>query len=128
MTVCLDTSAFLKLAVAEPASPAVHARLAASEAASSTPLRTESLRAARVHSREALARARQALETVTPTAVTEELCERAAELDPAIMRSLNTLHLAAALSLGPDLEAVVTVAARMAQARRLLDVAVLSPA
>lgn len=114
----LDTSAFVKLVVAEEDSaalrtwaldPGVH--LVASDL-----LRTEALRAARRHSPAALLQTRALLEAVTLMTVTADVCERAAELDPMILRSLDALHLASALALGDDLQAVVTYDDRLTQA------------
>ena len=125
----LDTSAFLKLVVAEAESEPLR-RWAVSNSiqlVASDLLRTEALRAARRHSPEALLRTRAALETVALVAVTADICERAAELDPSILRSLDALHLATALALGDDLEAVVTYDERLAAACSAHGVPVLAP-
>lgn len=52
---------------------------------------------------------------------------RAAELDPAVLRSLDAVHLAAAWRLGDDLEGIVTDDDRMADAAAVLGLRVLSP-
>lgn len=127
MAVYVDTSAFLKLVVKERESAALRRTVLGRQLASSALLRTEALRAARSHSTAALARTRQTLDAVTLIAVTDALCERAAELDPSIMRSLDALHVASALLLGDDLEAVLTYDARMAAACELVGVSVLAP-
>jgi predicted nucleic acid-binding protein len=54
--------------------------------------------------------------------------ERAATLDPEELRSLDALHLAAALELGDELDGIVTYDHRMAAAASLYGVAVQSPA
>ncbi len=125
----LDTSAFVKLVVAEEDSAALRAwaldpgvRLVASDL-----LRTEALRAARRHSPAALLQTRALLEAVTLMVVTADVCERAAELDPMILRSLDALHLASALALGDDLQAVVTYDDRLAQACAAHGVPVIAP-
>jgi len=46
----------------------------------------------------------------------EPLLDRAADLDPTELRSLDAIHLAAALSVGPDLGVFVTYDERLAQA------------
>ncbi len=46
-------------------------------------------------------------------AVTTDICQRAAELDPSILRSLDAVHLATALSAGDRLEGVVTYDQRL---------------
>lgn len=128
MALYVDTSAFLKLVVKERESTALRRAVAGRQLASSALLRTEALRAARSHSTAALGRARQSLDAIALIAVSDSLCERAAELDPSIMRSLDALHVASALLLGDDLEAVLTYDARMAAACALVGVRVLAPA
>lgn len=49
-------------------------------------------------------------------------------LDPPVMRTLDALHLAVALSMGDDLDGLVTYDARMADAARRHAVEVVSPA
>ncbi len=129
MTYYLDTSAFVKLVVAEEDSAALRAwaldpgvRLVASDL-----LRTEALRAARRHSPAALLQTRALLEAMTLMVVTANVCERAAELDPMILRNLDALHLASALALGDDLQAVVTYDDRLAQACAAHGVPVIAP-
>ena len=124
-----DTSAFLKLVVAEEGSTALRAwatqpgvTLVASDL-----LRTEALRAARRHSPQALLQARTLLDAVALVAVSSDICERAAELDPSILRSLDALHLATALMLGDDLEGVVTYDERLAAACAAHGVPVIAP-
>ena len=61
-----------------------------------------------------------------PSSLTAVL-EQAGRLDPAIVRSLDAIHLAAALMLGDDLEAFVTYYERLAEAARANGVAVVAP-
>jgi predicted nucleic acid-binding protein len=123
----VDTSAFLKLVVEEAHSAAFRswAEDHDGELFSSDLLHTESLRAARRHSTDALREARRRLEVVALVRMTPDVCERAAELDPAILRSLDALHLAAALSLADELEGVVTYDDRLAEACTLYGVEVI---
>jgi len=125
----VDTSAFLKLVVEEPGSAAMCAWSEAcdSDLFSSDLLRTEALRAARRHSLDAHGEARRRLDLLTLLAVTAEVFERAAELDPAILRSLDAVHLAAALGIGDELEAIVTYDERLAEAAALHGVDVVTP-
>ncbi len=58
-----------------------------------------------------------------PTAV----FERAAILEPEVLRSLDALHLAAALELGDDLDGVVTYDGRLADSARSIGIPVLAP-
>lgn len=125
----LDTSAFLKLVVEEAETAALSAMARQQDVTffSSDLLRTESLRAARRHSPDALSLARTRLEAVSLVALTADICERAAELDPAILRSLDALHLATALTFADDLQAVVTYDDRLAAAAALHGVSVVAP-
>ena len=90
-------------------------------------LRPESLRAAKRHSLPAIKRVRDLLEAVTLVQVTTDICERAADLDPAIFHSLDAIHLATALALGDSLEGVVTYDDRLAHACALHGVDVQTP-
>ena len=56
-----------------------------------------------------------------------DVFERAAELDPGVLHTLDALHLAAALLVGDDLEAIVTYDRRLADAAALHGVPVLAP-
>lgn len=129
MAYYLDTSAFLKLVVQEDESASLRRTLTRSDVTlvSSDLLRTEALRAARRHSPAALSLARTLLEGVGMLSITADTCERAAELDPSILRSLDALHLASALMLGDDLEAVVTYDDRLADACAAHGIKVLAP-
>lgn len=129
MAYYLDTSAFVKLVVEEPDSEALRTWIERndSELFSSDLLRTEGLRAARRHSVEALAETRQRLDAITIVAVSTDVCERAAELDPLILRSLDALHLAAALTVSDELEGIVTYDDRLVAAASLHGVAVVAP-
>lgn len=123
----LDTSAFLKLVVAEPESGALRAWLAErSPAWSSQLLRTEALRAAARLGvdRDVVDEALDAVSLVLPTAST---FLAAGMLGPPVLRSLDALHLAAALELGDDLEGLVTYDARMAEAAREMSISVAAP-
>lgn len=129
MAYYVDTSAFVKLVVRERHSAAMRAWAERHDGAlfSCDLLRTEALRVARRHSTTALAEARSRIEVLTLVVVTTDLFERAADLDPEILRSLDALHLAAALSAGPDLDGIVTYDTHLADAAALHGVAVLAP-
>ena len=125
----VDTSAFVKLVVREPESDAFR-RWAGSrgrELFSSDLLRTEVLRAARRLSNEALAEARTCLDALTIIRLDTLVFERAGELDPRILRSLDAIHLAAALSIDAELEGIATYDVRMAVAVGELGLAVVAP-
>lgn len=124
----LDSSALVKLVVAENESAGLEAWIARqSRLASCALARTEVPRAVRRVGPSALARARAVLRAVDLMAVDDRLLETAAILDPAILRTLDAIHLAAAQSLGPDLDAVVTYDDRMLSGARLLGLPTAQP-
>lgn len=124
----VDTSAFVKLVVAEQHTAAMRrwAEVHDGDLFSCDLLRTEALRAARRHSPTALLEARQRLDTLVILRQTTDLCERAAELDPGVLRSLDAIHLAAALTV-TDLDGVVTYDDRLDAACRASGVPVAAP-
>jgi predicted nucleic acid-binding protein len=126
----IDTSALVKLVVAEPETAALRRWL--SEVDRTTVAcdlaRTELLRAVRRSAPDRLLQARAVLDAVTLTTVTTSIFEQAGRLGPTTLRSLDALHLAAALDLGDDLDSLVTYDDRMAAAARLSGVPVTAPA
>ena len=60
--------------------------------------------------------------------VTTETFEQAGRLGPTALRSLDAVHLAAALDLGDDLEGMVTYDDRLAEAAQLNAITVTAPA
>lgn len=71
--------------------------------------------------------ARAVLDGVILVAVPTAVFEGAGRLDPTEMRSLDAVHLAAALDLGDDLEGMVTYDDRLAGAAIANGVAVVTP-
>ena len=130
MAYYLDTSAALKLVVAEDETTALTAWLDrhGDDVVSSDLLRTELLRATRRGAPHAMPRARAVLDAVTLLTLPTSTFERAADLDPELLRSLDALHLAAALDLGDDLDGLVTYDDRLAGAAQLHGISVISPA
>jgi predicted nucleic acid-binding protein len=126
----LDTSAAVKLVQREPESIALLAWAAnhADDIVSSDLLRTELLRATRRGAPEHMPRARTVLDSITLLALPATTFERAAELDPTSMRSLDALHLAAARELGDELDAIITYDDHLAAAAELHGIAVIAPA
>ena len=109
----LDTSAFLKLFVLEEHSVPLRSALRGRAAWSSVLLDVETHRAAiRLGlAPEAVETALRTVSLVMPDAATFAL---ARALPPPALRTLDALHLATALELGEDLDAVVTYDARVA--------------
>jgi predicted nucleic acid-binding protein len=125
----LDSSALVKTVVEEPESGALIEWLAGKdELAACDLVRVEAIRAVRVSDPGAVGRARRVLGTLTMIRLDPPVLDRAADLDPGALRSLDAIHLAAALSLGPDLAGVVTYDVRMADAAERLGLVVAAPA
>jgi uncharacterized protein len=89
--------------------------------------RTELMRAARRVSREYVPRVRDVLDTLFIVAVPRSAYETAALLEPPELRSLDALHLAAALSLGDELRALVTYDRQLSTAALQNGLRVLTP-
>lgn len=126
----LDTSALVKLVVAEQESEALLSWINDTETdwVSSDLARTELIRAVRRVVPERAVRAREVLESVTLIEVTTQTFEEAARIDPPLLRSLDALHLAVALDLGDDLDALVTYDDQLAEAAAANGVITVAPA
>lgn len=129
MAFYLDTSAAVKLVVAERGSTALLRWVAERQdrIVSSDLLRTELLRATRRGAPAQMERARAVLESIMVMTLVSSIFERAGELEPDLLRSLDALHLAAALDLGDDLEGIVTYDERLAEAAHNYGVPVVAP-
>ena len=125
----VETSAATKLVLEERGSAALRRWLAPRVSAvfSSDLLRTELLRVARRSSPVDVLQARVVLDSMLLSGLSSELFERAALFEPRQLRSLDALHLAAALEAGPDLDGIVTYDARLAEAAAGMGVPVVSP-
>jgi predicted nucleic acid-binding protein len=123
----LDSSAYVKLVLPEPESGAlVHWLRRWPEQVSASLLRVEVSHAVRLHGPEAVARARRLWTRMTFVGLTEPLLDTAASI-PLQVRSLDAIHLAAALSLGDDLAGLVTYDQRLGSAARAYGIVVHSP-
>ena len=122
----LDTSAFLKVLVTEEHSDQLRSTLGGAPVWSSTLLDVEAHRAG---PRLGVGRAAvsDTLEWVSLIFPTETTFAVARDIGPDTLRALDALHLASALELGADLEAVVTYDRRLALGCEALGVAVLAP-
>ena len=125
----LDTSALVKLVVAEEETAALRAWLSAEERSPVTCdlSRAELMRAVRRAGPDRVVRARTVLDAITLINLPAPLFEDAGRLDPTMLRTLDAIHLAAALDLGDDLQALVTYDERLAEAARSNGVAVHAP-
>ncbi|MBA2495818.1 MAG: type II toxin-antitoxin system VapC family toxin [Acidimicrobiia bacterium] len=122
----LDTSAFLKLIVDEAHSPDLRRALSGLTPWSSVLLDVEAHRAGRRLGLDAWDVA-EALDAVSLISPSESTFATARTLGPDTLRTLDALHLATALELGADLEAVVAYDRRLAQGCDETDIAVVTP-
>ena len=125
----LDSSAFVKLAVEESDTAALRAFLGdrRSRHVSSALLRAEALRAVRHLGTDALATVREGLRRVDLIGIDDRILDAAGTLEPGVLRALDAIHLATAMAIGDDLEAIVTYDARMVDASRLLGLPPAAP-
>ena len=125
----LDTSAAVKMLMLEEGSSALRSWLTprAGQIFSSDLLRTELLRATRRTAPELMEQARTVLDSVTLVTISTGICERAAMLEPSVLRSPDALHLAAARELGDDLQGLITYDRALAESARMLGVEVITP-
>lgn len=130
MAVYLDASAVLKLVSAEEESDDLRAWLhpRSDRLVSVDIVRTEVLRAAGRLGMESVQLARAALDVLHLEPLTTSLTEAAGVLLPGHpVRTLDALHVAAALGSGDDLESFVTYDRRQADAARLMGLRVVAP-
>jgi len=125
----LDTSAFIKIVVNEAESDALRTFLADSPArrVSSALLRTEALRAVRHLGSDTLSVVREGLRRVELVGIDDRILDAAGILEPRVLRTLDAIHIATAMALGDDLEAVVTYDARLTEAAQLLGLRTATP-
>lgn len=132
MRLYLDTSALVKLVQVEPESAALRGFLRRHRAdgwVGSALSRTELVRAVLAGGSDAVDQARRVLNGLDQIRVDVRVLDDAATLvTPAVVRSLDAIHLASARRLGAELRAVVTYDERMAGAARGLNLTVASPA
>jgi predicted nucleic acid-binding protein len=75
-----------------------------------------------------MVQARAVLDSLILVTLSTAVCERAAMLEPDVLRSLDSLHLAAALEMGDELDGIVTYDRRLADGAEALGLNVLAPA
>ncbi len=126
----LDTSALVKLVVEEAETAALRAwwREHGTTPVACDLVRTELMRAVRRAAPEAAVQAHAVLDALVLLAVTSRVFDVAGRLEPTTLRSLDAIHLAAALELGDELEGLVTYDDRLAEAASAYGIAVLAPA
>lgn len=126
----LDSSALVKLVLPETESAALLESLAAWPACVSSELaRVEVVRAARRATIDPTVeqRAGEVLAGLHLLKIDDDILDRAARLEPRMLRSLDAIHLASALSLGEDLGAIAIYDNGFATAAAALGLKVLAP-
>lgn len=125
----LDSSALVKLFNREPESAALRKHLRpVRRRISSAVARVEVLRTARIIGSEATDIARDVLRRTELVSIDNDLLQRASFLDPPALRTLDSLHLATAVSLGDELKELVAYDGRMKEGAEALGLRVVSPA
>jgi predicted nucleic acid-binding protein len=126
--VYLDSSALVKLVLAEPESATLAAWLPSDlQPTSSAIARTELIRAVAGGGSEAVARARALLGRIDLITIDDVVLDAAALIGPPTLRTLDALHLASAMSLGDDLGAFVAYDRRLLEAAMGVGLATASP-
>ena len=125
----LDSSAFVKLVVAEPESAALRRVLTRwPDLASSTLLRTEVVRALRRSGHGHLVGpARRLIGAIRLVRLDEPLLDRGSELEPVDSRTLDAVHLATAMAIGSDLGIFFTYDDRLGTAASASGLIVATP-
>ncbi|MDR1188459.1 MAG: type II toxin-antitoxin system VapC family toxin [Bifidobacteriaceae bacterium] len=123
-----DSSAIVKLVRTEAETVALRSWLRSGERVMTSDLaRTEVARTVRRHASAAAAQAEAVLATFDIFGLGTPEYLQAGMLPPPELRSLDALHLAAAMTLRPELDGLVTYDDRLADAAARLGVQVLSP-
>jgi predicted nucleic acid-binding protein len=124
----LDSSAVVKLAVAEPESAALRRYLRRRRPLVSSALaRTEVLRALVPAGSEAVSAGRAVLARLDLLRVNVRVLEAAAVLEPVELRSLDAIHIATAMQLGKDLGHLVAYDDRLLRAAEQVGIKAAAP-
>ena len=124
----LDASAIVKLVVAEPETPVLRRYLRGHRDRITSDLAvTEVLRAAARHDESVVVRADEVLSRLDRMRVTPRIAERAGRLDPSELRTLDALHVATALEISGDLDALVAYDQRLLEAASVHRLPTVSP-
>jgi hypothetical protein len=124
----LDSSAIVKLVVAEPESKALRRYISRRRHLITSALaRIEVSRALLPSGPQAVARGEAVLRRVQLLRVNDRVLKEAGKLQPPDMRSLDAIHLASAQQLGASVRQIVTYDERMAAGARAVGWSVASP-
>ena len=131
MAIYLDTSAAMKLAIAEAESEALRIFVApATDGFVSSALLAVELRRAALRSNDpalALAAVAKVIPAIRLVRIDDDILGHAGILLPPSLRSLDAIHLATALSLGPAVETMICYDIRLAAAATAAGIDVQSP-
>jgi predicted nucleic acid-binding protein len=110
----LDSSAIVKLAVAEPESKALRRFISRRQPLVTSALaRTEVARALMPIGMEAVSRGEEVLRRIQLVRVNDRVLKAAGRMQPLELRSLDAIHLASARELGSAVKQIVTYNERM---------------
>ena len=124
----VDSSAIVKLAVAEPESQALRRHLSRRQPLVSSALaRTEVVRALMPSGEAAVARGEEVLRRIQLLRVNDRVLRQAGRMEPAELRSVDAIHLASAQQIGASIRQIVTYDERMAAAARTSGWTVAAP-
>jgi len=123
----IDTSAYVKVPLAEPERATLLQALEPYTLVSSSLLSVEAVRACARYGPQYAQAAEAGLQTVSLLPLDERVLTGARTLAPAHLRTLGALHLATALSLGADLAVLVSYDERLSEAAQAAGLTVLSP-
>lgn len=123
----LDSSAAVKLIVAETESAALRSWLRGRAVTSSALLRVEVVRAIRPHGALAVDRAVHLIRQLKLVRISRLVLDRAADLGPRQLRTLDAIHLATASLTSGSSTALVSYDQRLLHAAGSLGLAVASP-
>jgi predicted nucleic acid-binding protein len=113
----VDSSAIVKLVVAEPESKALRRFLSRRQPLVTSALaRTEVARALMPSGTEAVSRGEDVLRRMQLIRLNDSLLKEAGRIEPVELRSLDAIHLACARQLGSAVKQIVTYDERMADA------------
>lgn len=127
-TTYLDSSAIVKLAIAEPESAALRTYLRRRRPLVSSALaRTEVLRALLMAGPDAVDAGRAVLADLDLLRVNDRILNVAGVLQPIDVRSLDAIHLAAAQQLGAELSRLVAYDERLLEAAKTIGIRTASP-
>ena len=129
MAYYVETSALAKLVLNEAETPALLSWLTdqTQTPATSSLARAELLRTVNQHSPGQADHALEILDSITVMRLTSDVLTLAGTIKPDALRTLDAIHLAAALDLEDDLEGMVTYDTRLAEAANLHGITVITP-